>query len=239
MARRRNGGSLLLARGGGVTLPPAARDRTTGAVAIPRAVTSMQALGLDRSAVFPAVKFACAAAVGFAPLFVHLSGVAALNAHLSAYAVATVTLAAIVAEAEWERHANLALGAWVAAAPILFDFSGQYAAAGVHAVAGALLVVISAAGLWPGEEGNPPWKYRPNSAARAVALSRTVARADRVARSLARRLAEPAPSRRTRAQRKGAVAWAKGVRAQHLHTADVANAPLPTLFRRPFSPISD
>jgi hypothetical protein len=105
---------------------------------------------------------------------------------------------------EWERHANLALGAWVAAAPVPFDFSGQYAAAGVHALAGALLVVISAAGLWPGEEGNPPWKYRPNSAARAVALSRTVARADRLATRLARRVARPsragtAAANRTRA----------------------------------------
>jgi hypothetical protein len=124
-----------------------------------------------------------------------------LNAHLSAYAVATVTLAAIVAEAEWERHANLALGAWIAAAPILFDFSGQYAAAGVHALAGALLVVISAAGLWPGEEGNPPWKYRPNSAARAVALSRTVARADRLATRLARRVARPSRAGRAAANR--------------------------------------
>ena len=78
----------------------------------------------------------------------------------------TASLAAIVAEADWEPRANLWLGTWVLAAPWTLGFSHEPEATLVHVIGGALVSMLSAAEVWFIGR-SPPWRFGPGAAQRA------------------------------------------------------------------------
>jgi SPW repeat len=83
-------------------------------------------------------------ALEFAPL-------AVWNLRVCAYGMLTASLAALVAEADWEPRANLWLGAWVMAAPWALGFSEETAATLVHVVGGGTVSMLSAVEVWSGQ----------------------------------------------------------------------------------------
>jgi hypothetical protein len=99
-------------------------------------------------------------ALEFAPLPVW-------NLRLCGYAILTASLAALVAEADWEPRANLWLGLWVLAAPWALGFSEETAATLVHLIGGGTVSMLSAVEAWSGER-SPPWRFGPGAAQRAA-----------------------------------------------------------------------
>jgi hypothetical protein len=99
-------------------------------------------------------------AVEFAPL-------PAWNLRVCGYASLTASLAALVAEADWEPRANLWLGVWVVAAPWALGFSEETAATLVHVIAGVTVSMLSAVEVWSGQR-SPPWRFGPGAAQRAA-----------------------------------------------------------------------
>ncbi len=105
-------------------------------------------------------------ALEFAPL-------PAWNLRICGYASLTASLAALVAEADWEPRANLWLGLWVLAAPWIFGFTQDTAAVLVHMMGGGLICMLSAVEVWSGER-NPPWRFGPAAAQRATLPARAM-----------------------------------------------------------------
>jgi SPW repeat len=99
-------------------------------------------------------------ALEFAPL-------PAWNLKVCGYASLTASLAALVAEADWEPRANLWLGLWVLAAPWMLGFTQDTAAVLVHMIGGGLICMLSAVEVWSGER-SPPWRFGPAAAQRAT-----------------------------------------------------------------------
>jgi hypothetical protein len=89
------------------------------------------------------------------------------NLRVCGYASLTASLAALVAEADWEPRANLWLGLWLLAAPWMLGFSQDPAAVLVHMIGGGLICMLSAVEGWSGER-NPPWRFGPAAAQRAT-----------------------------------------------------------------------
>jgi len=89
------------------------------------------------------------------------------NLRVCGYASLTASLAALVAEADWEPRANLWLGLWLLAAPWMLGFSQDPAAVLVHMIGGGLLCILSAVEVWSGER-SPPWRFGPAAAQRAT-----------------------------------------------------------------------
>jgi SPW repeat len=99
-------------------------------------------------------------ALEFAPL-------PAWNLRVCGYASLTASLAALVAEADWEPRANLWLGLWLLAAPWMLGFTQDPAAVLVHMIGGGLICMLSAVEVWSGER-SPPWRFGPAAAQRAT-----------------------------------------------------------------------
>jgi hypothetical protein len=91
----------------------------------------------------------------------------AWNLRVCGYASLTASLAALVAEADWEPRANLWLGLWVLAAPWMLGFSQETGATLVHLVGGGLVSMLSALEAWSGER-SPPWRFGPAAVQRAT-----------------------------------------------------------------------
>ena len=119
-----------------------------------------------RDAFLDSLKLTCAAALFVSPWVFAFTPVATWNLWVSGYAVLTITLAALVAEADWEPRANFWLGAWIIAAPWILGFSGDPDATFVHMAGGGMVSILSAVELWTAER-NPPWRFRPGAAVRA------------------------------------------------------------------------
>jgi hypothetical protein len=99
-------------------------------------------------------------ALEFAPL-------PAWNLRVCSYASLTASLAALVAEADWEPRANLRLGLWVLAAPWILGFTQDTAAVLVHMIGGGLICMLSVVEVWSGER-SPPWRFGPAAAQRTI-----------------------------------------------------------------------
>jgi SPW repeat len=102
-------------------------------------------------------------ALEFAPL-------PAWNLRVCGYASLTASLAALVAESDWEPRANLWLGLWVLAAPWMLGFTQDTAAVLVHMIGGGLICMLSVVEVWSGER-SPPWRFGPAAAQRASLLT--------------------------------------------------------------------
>jgi hypothetical protein len=116
------------------------------------------------------LKLTCAAALFASPWVFAFTPVATWNLWVCGYAVLTISLAALVSEADWEPRANFWLGAWIIAAPWILGFSAETEATFVHMVGGGLVSILSAVELWTAER-NPPWRFRPGAALRSSRTS--------------------------------------------------------------------
>ena len=119
-----------------------------------------------REVVLASLKLICSAGLFGSPWVFALSPTASWNLWVCGYAMLAVSLAALVAEADWEPKANFSLGAWVAVAPWILAFATDPAATVVHMTGGGLISFLSAVELWNAER-HPPWRFRPGAASRA------------------------------------------------------------------------
>jgi SPW repeat len=119
-----------------------------------------------RKTVLDLCKLACAAVLFCSPWVFGFSSIPAWNLWLCGYAMLTISVADLTAEADWEPHTSLYLGAWLVAAPWLLSFFEDSAATLLHVGGGGVIALLSAAELWSAER-NPPWRFRPGAARRA------------------------------------------------------------------------
>jgi hypothetical protein len=108
---------------------------------------------------------ACALALFLSPWVFPFALVSTWSAWICGYAMLTVSLAALVGEADWEPQTNLWLGIWTIVAPWLLNFSGDSAATLVHVSGGGLVALLSAVALWKAK-WHPPWRFQPGAACR-------------------------------------------------------------------------
>jgi SPW repeat len=120
-----------------------------------------------REKVLALIRLICAA-IMFGSLWAFdLAQTPTWNLGICGYAMLTASLAALVAEADWEPRANLWLGVWILAAPWVLGFSHETGATLVHLVGGGLVSLLSALEVWSGDR-SPPWRFGPAAAQRAT-----------------------------------------------------------------------
>jgi hypothetical protein len=143
-------------------------------IAFPAAANSeLLAENFDRlpsKAHIDAVQVGCAFLLFSSPFWIEFPPAAAWNLWVIGYAMLTFSVAALVAEAEWEPQANLALGLWLVVAPWMLAFSHDETATLVHLAGGAAASILSALELWCAEE-TPPRRFGPAAARRAELFS--------------------------------------------------------------------
>ena len=141
----------------------------------------------------------CAFLLFASPFWFAFRPIPAWDLWIAGYAMVTFSVAALVAEAEWEPQANLMLGLWLLAAPWMLGFSHETTATLVHFTGGVAISVLSAFELWRGQE-NPPKRFGPAAARRPDLISvvsatapagyrQVIARARHAGRSSRRRYA--------------------------------------------------
>jgi hypothetical protein len=107
-----------------------------------------------RKEIFDLCKLCCAAALFASPWVLGLAGRPAWNLWVCGYAMVTIALADLIAEADWEPRT---LGAWLLTAPWTLGFSQDVAAALVHIVGGGITSLLSVAELWSTKHTPPGW----------------------------------------------------------------------------------
>ena len=113
------------------------------------------------------IRLICAGGMFGAPWLIELAQAPTWNLRVCGYAMLTASLAALVAEADWEPRVNLWLGVWILAAPWMMGFHHETGAALIHLVGGGLVSMLSALEAWSGER-SPPWRFGPAAAQRAT-----------------------------------------------------------------------
>lgn len=111
------------------------------------------------------LKLAGSAALFASPWAFAFTPSPAWNLWVCGYVMLTVSLAALVAEADWEAQTNLCLGVWMVAAPWIFGFVEESTATFLHLVGGGVVSLLSVVELLNGER-NPPWRFGPSAASR-------------------------------------------------------------------------
>jgi hypothetical protein len=126
-----------------------------------------------RDRVLDLTKLVCGALLLASTWALQFAPLPAWNLRVCGYASLTASLAALVAEADWEPRANLWLGLWVLAAPWMLGFTQDTAAVLVHMIGGGLICMLSAVEGWSGER-NPPWRFGPAAAQRATRATHAI-----------------------------------------------------------------
>jgi SPW repeat len=119
--------------------------------------------------VFDLCKLACAAALFASPWLLDFADRPAWNLWVCGYAMVTIALADLTAEADWEARTSFYLGAWLLAAPWVLGFAQDVAATLVHIVGGGIASLLSVAELWSTER-TPPRRFQPGAACHAATL---------------------------------------------------------------------
>jgi hypothetical protein len=111
-------------------------------------------------------KLATAAAMLVSPSLLHLAPAAKWDLWICGYAMLTICVADLTAEADWQARTSLWLGVWLAVAPWLLGFTDDRSATFMHFSAGAIVSLLSAAELWSADR-SPPRRFRPGAARHA------------------------------------------------------------------------
>jgi SPW repeat len=122
-----------------------------------------------QTVVFDALKLAGALALFGSPWLFQLPPGAKWNLWICGYFVVVASLAALLAEADWEPEVNLCIGAWLLIAPWVLGFSHDLAASLLHLLGGSLVSILSAL-TWYADR-SPPWQFRPGAALRAQSFA--------------------------------------------------------------------
>jgi hypothetical protein len=125
--------------------------------------------GWTQTVVFDALKLAGALALFGSPWLFQLPPGAKWNLWICGYFVVVASLAALLAEADWEPEVNLCIGAWLLIAPWVLGFSHDLAASLLHLLGGSLVSILSAL-TWYADR-SPPWQFRPGAALRAQSFA--------------------------------------------------------------------
>jgi hypothetical protein len=125
---------------------------------------------LPRKAVIDGAQLSCAVGLFAAPFWFALPPAPSWNLWIAGYAMLTCTVAALVAEAEWEPEANLTLGVWLLVAPWLLGFPHDTVAMLVHVAGGTVAAVLSVFELRRAED-SPPRRFGPAAARRQEMVS--------------------------------------------------------------------
>ncbi len=151
---------------------------------------------VPRKTLVDAAQFGCAVLVFASPFWLAFPPVPAWDLWAAGYAMLTFSVAALVAEAEWEPRANLVIGLWLLAAPWALAFSRDTPATLVHLTGGAAMCVLTAFELWRAEQ-SPPRRFGPSAARRPDLISFVTAMAPPASRqAMARARHAGRPSRR-------------------------------------------
>jgi hypothetical protein len=100
------------------------------------------------------------------PWLLELAPAAKWDLWICGYAMATICVADLTAEADWEPRTSLWLGIWLAVAPWVLGFSDDLRATFLHILAGSIVWLLSAAELWS-VGSTPPRRFRPGAARHA------------------------------------------------------------------------
>ncbi len=116
-----------------------------------------------RKEIFDLCKLSCAAVLFASPWMLELAGRPAWNLRVCGYAMVTIALADLTAEADWEPRTSLYFGAWLLSAPWILGFSQDVAATLVHLAGGGVSSLLSAAEIWSSKD-TPPRRFQPGAA---------------------------------------------------------------------------
>jgi SPW repeat-containing protein len=89
------------------------------------------------------------------PWLLGFSGMGAWNAWISGAVLIAVSMTAITYFAEWEEWVDLALGAWILAAPWTLNFPADSPQVKIHILSGGIVVILAAVELWQEHHGPP------------------------------------------------------------------------------------
>jgi hypothetical protein len=120
----------------------------------------------SRERVFDGGKLATAVVMLATPWLLELGPAAKWDLWICGYAIATICVADLTADADWEPRTSLWLGVWLAAAPWVLGFTGDLAASFLHLLFGSVVSLLSAVELWSVDH-TPPRRFRPGAARHA------------------------------------------------------------------------
>jgi hypothetical protein len=80
---------------------------------------------------------------------------AGLNAWISGAVLVAISMTGIRHFSEWEEWVDLAVGAWILAAPWTLNFPAGSTQVKIHVLAGGIVVILAAVELWK-EHHAPP-----------------------------------------------------------------------------------
>ncbi len=151
---------------------------------------------VPRKTLVDAAQFGCAVLVFASPFWLAFPPVPAWDLWAAGDAMLTFSVAALVAEAEWEPRANLVIGSWLLAAPWLLGFSQDMPATLVHLGGGVATCVLRAFVLWHAQQ-SPPRRFGPSAGRRPDVISFVTAMARPTLRAVVARARHAGrPSRR-------------------------------------------
>jgi hypothetical protein len=145
---------------------------------------------IPRKMLVDIAQLGCAFLLFLSPFCFVFPPLAAWDLWITGYSMLTVSVAALVAEAEWEPQANLLLGLWLVAAPWTLGISHETAASLVHLTGGVAISLLSAVELWHAEQ-NPPRRFGPAAAQRPDLISLVSATAPAGQRQVSARSRRP------------------------------------------------
>jgi SPW repeat-containing protein len=131
---------------------------------LPRERVSIR--GLMNEASFHAAKLTCGLLLFASSWMLSLPPVPAWTLSILGYAILTVSVAALVAEADWEPRVNFALGLVLLAAPWVLGFARDALSTLLHVAGGAVITLLSGIDLLIARE-DPPWRFGPAAGRRA------------------------------------------------------------------------
>jgi hypothetical protein len=131
---------------------------------LPREAISIRGLTNEKS--FHVAKLTCALLLFASSWMVSLPPVPGWTLSITGYAILTVSVAALVAEADWAPRVNFALGLVLLAAPWVLGFAHDATAMLLHVSGGAVITLLSGIQLLMARD-HPPWRFGPAAARRA------------------------------------------------------------------------
>lgn len=121
--------------------------------------------GLTNETSFHLAKLTCALLLFASSWIASMPPIAAWTLCIVGYAIVTVSVAALVAEADWESRVNFALGLILLVAPWVLGFAHDGIPTLLHLSGGAAVAVLSGIALLTARD-DPPWRFGPSAARR-------------------------------------------------------------------------
>jgi len=131
---------------------------------LPREAISIRGLTYETS--LRVAKLTCALLLFASSWMLSLPPAPAWTLSIVGYAILTVSVAALVAEADWEPRVNFGLGLVLLAAPWVLGFAHDAFSTLLHVAGGAVITLLSGINLLIARE-DPPWRFGPAAGRRA------------------------------------------------------------------------